>query len=92
MRLCNEIGQQSWIISLKNIKEHGNYNRRKIVTELYSHSLPHPDTLRGTVIHEIFGNTIDKIKEKIKGKDVYLIVDETTDPSYRYCTMSWLAS
>lgn len=48
--------------------------------------IPHPNTLRGSVVKQIAEDTIDKIRERTNGKDVYLVVDETTDPASRFCT------
>jgi len=54
--------------------------------------IPHRDTLRGTVIHEIYGNTIEKIKEKIKGMMCNLLWMRRLTLRIVTALMSWSAS
>ena len=49
-------------------------------------NIPHPNTLRETIVKDIYEDTIERIRNKCSGKDVYFIVDETTDPRSRFCT------
>lgn len=59
---------------------------RKMLQRISGRKIPHPNTIRGTIVSELSESVVEKIKERIKGRQVYFIVDETTDPASRFCT------
>lgn len=55
---------------------------RLFIQSLAKHKIPHPSTLRG-LLSDIAGEKINDVRERIKGKDVYLMVDESPDVKSR---------
>ena len=61
-----------------------NINLKSIFEKWTARSLPDESTIRKKYIPEQFNKVIQQIKDKLAGKDYYVMVDEATDLSGRF--------